>query len=151
MTITKRKNENPLGYRITDKVKPFNFGDTNYIVSVLLYDRYMYQNVNEFIGRYTFFFMHYMQSLDEKKKHLRIEEFLKDNNLNHEYLDDKIIKTTFTVRANNIYFKKGVKEGECSLVGIFFADNYKIFCTTSYMFFKDKFTNEQFMYSGGLI
>ena len=151
MTITKKKNENPLGYRITDKVKSFNFGDTNYRVSVLLYDRHMYQNVNEFIGRYTFFFMHYMQSLDEKKKHLRIEEFLKDNNLNHEYLDDKIIKTTFTVRANNIYFKKGVKEGECSLVGIFFADNYKIFCTTSYMFFKDKFTNEQFMYSGGLI
>ena len=151
MRKSKTTYSNPLGYRMTDRVEPFVFGVESYRVNVLSYDTDIFKNVNEFIGRYTFFFTHYMKFLDKKNERVRIEEFLKDNHLNGGYIDDKIIKTTFTQRGNNIFFEKGGKEGECYITGIFSVDNYKVFCASSYMFFRDKFTNEQFIYSGGLI
>jgi len=137
-----------LGYRITDRVQPLI---VDYNLHVLAYDRNMYQNVNEFIGRFTFFFNRYVNYIDDKGKKVRIKEFLKDNNLYRDHVDDKIIITSFIEKNESILYELNDKQRETNISGIFTADNYRITCTHSHMFFIDNFTNEKFIYSGDLI
>ena len=143
-----RKFKHRLGYRITDRTQPLTM---DYNLHVLAYDRNMYQNANEFIGRFTFFFNRYINYIDDAREKVRIKEFLKDNNLSRDYLDDEIIITSFFEKDECILYELNDKQREADINGIFTADNYRITCTNSHMFFKDNFTNEKFMYSGDLI
>jgi len=143
--ILKSSNRHPMKDIYEQYFLVLDFSNENYRIEVSTFNSNFFRDGHQLINNYALVLNDFKDYANSKKERIRFIEFI-EYSIKHSQISDYIDYFNFQVKDDHILFEKKGEKQDWINMGEFYIDNYKVNVCSSYLFFTDICSNEQFMY-----
>ncbi|GIT98524.1 hypothetical protein [Sulfurovum sp. TSL1] len=143
--ILKSSDSHPMKEIFEQYFLVLDFSNENYIIELSTFNSNFFSDGYTLINNYALVLNDFKDYANSKQKRVRFIEFIKYS-IKHSQISDRIEYFNFKVKDDHILFKQDGEKQDWINMGEFYIDNYKINVCSSYLFFTDLLSEEQFMY-----